>query len=283
MTYGTKVELIYSFHVGIANLTHQDRNTSIDELQYWWNIHLVTYDTVTSRAKPSSTSELSYCSWSFGICDKFHQYMTRNSVGSQFVTNARIVFNFQVTATPGLHWLNDWWYQTLWLFSGASDNPEDDTVMEKHGKEALYSAVKSLMQAIHTEDKEAEQDAVHQMIQIAKRWTIKQWYESKLASTKPVNLMRNANAPLIDVDSSEERLANLTTQVERYSSRGALGAWRVDRWWLVYFSLMLGDTEHYYHICGQFYCKWPLDTWLAFQMFRWLRVAFLPMLVNENV
>jgi len=36
----------------------------------------------------------------------------------------------------------------MWLFSGAPEDPEDDTVMEKHGAEALYSAVKSLMHAI---------------------------------------------------------------------------------------------------------------------------------------
>jgi len=31
----------------------------------------------------------------------------------------------------------------MWLLSGMPDDPEDETVMEKHGSEALYSAVKS--------------------------------------------------------------------------------------------------------------------------------------------
>jgi len=44
--------------------------------------------------------------------------------------------------------------------------------MEKHGAEALYSAVKSVMYAIRIEDEEAQQDAAHQMIQISKQWTI---------------------------------------------------------------------------------------------------------------
>jgi len=56
----------------------------------------------------------------------------------------------------------------MWLFSGAPENPEDETVMEKHGADVLYSAVKSLMHAIRNEDQEAQQDAAHQMIQIAK-------------------------------------------------------------------------------------------------------------------
>jgi len=65
----------------------------------------------------------------------------------------------------------------MWLFSGASEDPEDDTVMGKHGAEAFYSAVKSLMHAIWTKDKEGQQDAAHWMIQIAKPWTIRWWSE----------------------------------------------------------------------------------------------------------
>jgi hypothetical protein len=56
--------------------------------------------------------------------------------------------------------------------SGAPEYPEDDTVMEMHGAEALNSALKSLMHAIGTKDKEAQQHAAHQMIQIAKPCTL---------------------------------------------------------------------------------------------------------------
>jgi chorismate mutase len=48
------------------------------------------------------------------------------------------------------------------------DGPENDTLMEQHGAEALYSAVRRLMRAIHTKDEEAQQDVVHRMIQISK-------------------------------------------------------------------------------------------------------------------
>jgi len=61
----------------------------------------------------------------------------------------------------------------MWLFSGAPDDPEDEIVKKKHGADALYSAVKSVMHAIQTEDNEAQQDAGHRMIQIAKPWTIR--------------------------------------------------------------------------------------------------------------
>jgi hypothetical protein len=89
-------------------------------------------------------------------------------VGWQIAINAKIELKLQLTATPGFHSLYDWCCQTMWLFSGAPDDPEDDTVMEKHGAEALYPTVKCLMHAIGTKDEEAQQDVAHWMIQIAK-------------------------------------------------------------------------------------------------------------------
>ena len=82
--------------------------------------------------------------------------------------NARIGFKLQVTATLGFHSLCAWCFQTMWLFSPVPEDPENDTVMEKHGAEALYLAVKSWMHAIQTKDEEAQQDVVHRMIQTAK-------------------------------------------------------------------------------------------------------------------
>jgi len=58
MTYGTDFKLINLLHADNAHLTHKDLNTSIDELENRWNIHLVSYDTLTSRAKPSSDGQL---------------------------------------------------------------------------------------------------------------------------------------------------------------------------------------------------------------------------------
>jgi len=186
MTHGTNFKLVNLLHAENANLTNEDLNTSIDEPENRWNIHLVSYDTLTSRAKPSSNGQLSHCTWSFGIFDESHRYKTKNSVGWRIATHARIGFKLQVTAMPGFHSLYDWCYQAMWLFSGVPEDPEDETVMEMHGADALYSAVKSLMHAIRTEDQEAQQDAAHRMIQIAKPWTIRRWSESKLANGKPL-------------------------------------------------------------------------------------------------
>jgi hypothetical protein len=130
MTHGTDFKLLNLLHAENANLTHKDLNTSIDEPENRWNIHLVSYDSLTSRAKPSSNGRLSHCSWSFGIVDESHRYKTENSVGWPIATNARIGFKLQVTARPGFHSLCDWCYQAMWLCSGAPEDPEDETVME---------------------------------------------------------------------------------------------------------------------------------------------------------
>jgi hypothetical protein len=103
MTHGTDFKLVNLLHAENANLTHEDLNTSIDEPENQWNIHLVSYDTLTSRSKPSINGWLSHCAWSFWIFDESHRCKTKNSVGWRPVTNARIGFKVQVTATPGFH------------------------------------------------------------------------------------------------------------------------------------------------------------------------------------
>jgi len=281
MTFATDIKLIVSLPAENVNLTDDDLNTSLDKPENQWNIHLVAYDTLTSRAKPSSNGQLSQCSSSYGIFDESHRYKTKNSVGWQIAMNATIGFKLQVTAMPGFHPLYDWCFQTMWLFSGVPEYPEDDTVMEKHRAEALYSAVKSLMHAIRTKDKDAQQDAAHWIIQIAKPWTIRRWSASKLANGKPLVRIPKENAHLVDLEWNEEEQAQLKTLVDRYTSLGASGAWRVNQWRMACFSLVLGDTEDRNDVSGQWYDEWPLDTWVDSPIFRWLRDRFLPMLVKE--
>jgi len=164
MTYRTDFKLMNSLHAENANHTHGDPNTSIDKPENRWNIPLVPYHTFTSRAKPSSNGQLAYCAWSFGIFDKSHRYKTKNSVGCKIAMKARIGFTLQVTAAPEFHSLSDWCYRMMWLFSGAPEDPADDTLKEKDCAEGLYSAVKSSMHGIRTEDKVAQEDAARRMI-----------------------------------------------------------------------------------------------------------------------
>jgi hypothetical protein len=120
----------------------------------------------------------------------------------------------------------------MWLFSGMPEYPEDETVMEMHSTDAPHSAMKSLMHAIRTDEKDAQQDAAHRMIQIAMPWTISRWSESKLVNGKPLVRIRKENAPLVDLEWTEKEQAQLKTLVNRYTSWGASGAWRVHRWLL---------------------------------------------------
>jgi len=168
---------------------------------------------------------------------------------------------------PGFHSLYDWCFQTMWLFSGAPEEPEDETLMEKDGAEALYSAVKSLMHAIRTKGLDTQEDAAHRMIQIAKPWTIRRWSESTLTNGKPHVRIPKENAHLVDLEWTEEEQAKLKTIVGRYTSKGTSGAWRVHRWRLACFSLELGDTEDRNDISGQLYNEWPPDTWVDSPIF----------------
>jgi hypothetical protein len=111
--------------------------------------------------------------------------------------NAKIEFKLQFTATPVFNSLFDWCFQMMCLFSGAPKNPEDDTVMQNHGAEALHHAEKSLMHAIRTKDKK------HRMIQIAKPWMIRRWSEWRLANGKPLFQIPKENLHLIDLQWTE--------------------------------------------------------------------------------
>jgi hypothetical protein len=90
----------------------------------------------------------------FGIFDESHRYKTKHSMGWRIAMNGRIRFKLQVTATPRFHSLYEWCFQTTWLFSGAREDPEDETVMEMHRADALYSMVNSWIHAIQTADED---------------------------------------------------------------------------------------------------------------------------------
>jgi len=89
MTHVTEFKLINLLHAENANLTGEDLNTKIDVPENRWNIHLLSYNTLTSRVKPSHNGQLSYCAWSFGIFDESHRYKTKNSAGWQIAMNAK--------------------------------------------------------------------------------------------------------------------------------------------------------------------------------------------------
>jgi len=143
---------------------------------------------------------------------------------------ARIGFKLQVTAMLGFHSLYDWCNQMMWLFSGESKDLEDDTVMEMHGAEELYSVVKRLMHAIRTEDEVVQQDVADRMIQIGKPWTIWMWSELKQVNNKPLVQVPKEDAHCIDLEWTAGEQPKLNTLVTRHTSRGVSGAWMVYGW-----------------------------------------------------
>jgi len=73
------------------------------------------------------------------------------------------------------------------------------------------------MHAIQTEDEEAQQDAAHQMMKIAKSWMIRRWSESKLANGKPLLQKPKENAHIIDLEWTEYEQPKLKAVVEKYT------------------------------------------------------------------
>jgi len=76
-------------------------------------------------------------------------------VGWRIPTIVKIELKLQVTPTPGFNSLYDWCFQMMWPCSGVSEDAQNDDVMEKDDTNAQYSGVKSLMNAIRTEDNDS--------------------------------------------------------------------------------------------------------------------------------
>jgi hypothetical protein len=71
------------------------------------------------------------------------------------------------------------------------------------------------MCTIRTKDEEAQQDAAHRMIQIAKPWRIRRGSELELANGKPLARIRKETVHLIDLEWTEEENAHLKTLGDR--------------------------------------------------------------------
>jgi predicted nucleic acid-binding Zn ribbon protein len=141
--------------------------------------------------------------------------MTKNSVGWRIAKNVRIGFKLPFTATLEFHSHHNWCYQSMLLFSGAPEDPENETVMDKHSADALYSAVKCLTDAINTEDKDAQHNMAHRIIQIGKLWTLSRWSESKLPHVKPLARITKDNAHRVGLKWTADWQAQLKSLVKR--------------------------------------------------------------------
>jgi hypothetical protein len=89
------------------------------------------------------------------------------------------------------------------------------------------------------------------------------------------------NAHLVNLEWTEDKDAKLKALVDRYTSHGSSGAWRVHRWRPACFWLVLGYMEDHNDLSGHWYDQLALDTGVDSLISRWLRETFLPMLVKE--
>jgi hypothetical protein len=117
----------------------------------------------------------------------------------------------------------------MWQFAGVSEVSEDETMMEMHSADTLYSALKCLMHAILTEHKDAQQDAEHRMITIRMPWMIRRSPGSQFAHGRPLVGLLEVNAHLVDLEWTKDKQAKLKSIVERYTSWGASAVYRVHR------------------------------------------------------
>jgi len=200
MTYATDFKLVNMFCENNANFTRNDQYTKNTEPESRWNIHRVSYDTLTCIVRPSSNGHLLYSSWSFGVFDKSHQYKTKNTVKWKIMITFRIEFKLQVTAVPGFHLLCNRCYKSISIFSDTTNDPENHTAIEQDGAVTLTSAAKYLIHAIWMDDNEHQQGATYWIIQIANLWMM--WNRSKpnLANANHFIRLPKQNVHLIHLE-----------------------------------------------------------------------------------
>jgi hypothetical protein len=108
MTHGIDLTVVMLLHTKHVNFTDKDLKSGIDNPEKGWYIHPVSYDTLTSTAKPSYYSQFSYSEWSLGNDDQYHPFQTNNSMGWQIEMNTKIGLKHNVTVLLGFHSLHNW-------------------------------------------------------------------------------------------------------------------------------------------------------------------------------
>jgi len=204
LTFASNSILFNILEMENMNLTHDNLNTCIYQPENWWILHRVSHCTLTSRIIVWRKGQLWYCTSSFKIGDESHQYKNKTRIGCQIRIKLSIGLKCQVTANKKLCSLFGCKYGTVWLFSAAPGNGEDDTVMEKKCTEALYSAMKSLVHAIQTEDTAAQQDTAHYMIPFANSLMRRRRLESTLRIGKSLHMISKKIVYLLDLERTKK-------------------------------------------------------------------------------
>jgi hypothetical protein len=147
----------------------------------------------------------------------------------------------------------------MWPCLDIPDNPEDAAGMENHGADALYSAVKSVMSATRSEYENTQQDSAHRTMEIANSWRVRRLSQLKQANRSPLVWIQKYKTHPDDPWWIGDAQATQKTPAKRYASHSASAPWGVYQWGLVYFLVVLRDTEDCKEVYVQGYNELPLD------------------------
>jgi hypothetical protein len=89
-----------------GKLTHAHLKFCIQHLKIWWDIHVITYHTFTSRLQRHENEihhQLINCQWSWEICDEIHCFKGLKSKGWSVASEAQMGFQVQVTVMLAYH------------------------------------------------------------------------------------------------------------------------------------------------------------------------------------
>jgi len=83
-----------------VNIMYNNFNTSIDKLDYQYNIHLMSYNIAILNAKPDSITKLLNSTLSFVLLIVYFQYKMKNSMDWKISIDSKIKFNRPIMAIP---------------------------------------------------------------------------------------------------------------------------------------------------------------------------------------
>jgi hypothetical protein len=291
MVDGTQFRVIDLGAPGHEDLIHEDLNATPENLRAIWDIHIITYDSLTRRAQRNlqgTPRQLTRCQWSWGIFDEAHRFKGLGTKGWSVAHDALIGFKVQVTATPAYHILKDMASTTRWLFSNMppEESLVDPIAVENHGPLATSAACKRLQASISSgKSPEEQQEASQAVIDAIHPWMIRRWSESRTASGAPLVPVPHAIHHPVSLEwtlPEQQEMGKVIARLKQQRLEGEFGvAWRIHRWQLACFSMSLeasGDREE----SGEWKVNWDDIQMEEGPIFRWLRSEFLPALIHNE-
>jgi len=152
-------------------LTYNDLNYSSDNPEHGKAIPLISYSAY--RARYNNSQRWQGCNCGVGIFDESHTAKSRVIQTFDSLMKIDVPCQIQLRGTPMQHIVGDWVVQTEWLFAQVTDQDE----LDRHGLCLLDFAIAEAQRENITLE-----EADDQIKDIAWRWTIRRWGETKDAN-----------------------------------------------------------------------------------------------------